>query len=382
MKSPDQLAALWARQWESADTRESRLLNPSAWPHSLPIGRPAPAKVASATAEVRAHLARWRSVSVGTVESEDVPYRSAAGPVRVPAAWTLSSPEEWALASKSPDVLHEFKRLSTLFLHVNPMFHPRLVRHRSLWQGRADEDVIRASNLALALEPGIADGRPLRALGIAGIDTKFFENHGSLVASLLDVRFDGLVSERGLTSFLGAADEGDHWLLVVPLSPGILPFSQQRVRARELREVPLPAGRILLVENDRCVHQLPPLHDAIAILGSGLDLAWMSASWLGEKKIGYWGDLDTWGLTMLARARQHQAHLIPLLMTRNAFDQHAHLAICEPGLAGRVSPEGLLNAERDLFMYLGALEKGRLEQEFLPVAYVREALLTWGLAAD
>lgn len=382
MKSPEALAAVLAQQWQSADTREHRLLSPEAWPHRVSIGRPAPAKVANATAEVRDHLARWRGVSIGTVAWQDATYRSAAGPINVPLQWTLSSPAEWAKASASPDVMREFERLDTLMRHVDPIFHPRLVRQRSLWQSRSNEDVIRAADLAMALEPGIASGRPLRALGLAGADTKFFENHGSLVAALLDTRFDGQVSEQGLTSFLGATDEGDHWLLVVPLSPGTLPFTQQRVRARELRDVPLPASRILLVENDRCLHQLPPLTDAVAILGFGLDLAWTAAGWLGERKIGYWGDLDTWGLTMLARARLHQGHLEPLLMTRTVFDHHAHLATCEPVSAGPVPLYGLLDAERDLYSYLAAREKGRLEQEFLPPAYVRETLLTWGRVTD
>jgi hypothetical protein len=382
MKSPETLAAELAQQWQSADTREHRLLSPEAWPHRVSIGRPAPAKVANATAEVRDHLARWRGVNIGTVTWQDVTYRSAAGPINVPLQWALSSPAEWAQASASPDVMREFERLDMFMQRVDPIFHPRLVRQRSLWQSRSNEDVIRATDLAMALEPGIASGRPLRALGLAGVDTKFFENHGSLIAALLDTRFDSQVSAQGLASFLGAEDEGDHWLLVVPLSAGILPFSQQRVRAREISDTPLPASRILLVENESCIHQLPSLPDAVAILGFGLDLAWMATSWLGERRVGYWGDLDTWGLTMLARARQHQGHLEPLLMTRIAFDQHAHLATCEPVSAGPVPLYGLLDAERDLYAYLTARERGRLEQEFLPTAYVRETLSKWGRVND
>lgn len=40
-------------------------------------------------------------------------------------------------------------------------------------------------------------------LGLEGIDTKFFERHGSLIVSFLDVRFDNDVSEMGLEAFLG-----------------------------------------------------------------------------------------------------------------------------------------------------------------------------------
>lgn len=67
----------------------------------------------------------------------------------------------------------------------------------------------------------------------------------------------------------------------------MLPFTQQRVRARELMNTPLPAERILLIENDRCLHLLPVLPDTIAVLGSGLDLAWLSVGWLSQRHLGY-----------------------------------------------------------------------------------------------
>jgi len=75
---------------------------------------------------------------------------------------------------------------------------------------------------------------------------------------MLDILFDGQVSELGLEAFLGADDEGHHWLLVADLDGGLLPFSQLRVRARELEEVPMPGASMLIVENERCIHQLPP----------------------------------------------------------------------------------------------------------------------------
>ncbi len=67
-----------------------------------------------------------------------------------------------------------------------------------------------------------------------GNDSKFFERHASLLTALLDERFDGEASRQGLAGFLGALPEDDHWLLIAPLAPGLLPFAQMRVRASEL----------------------------------------------------------------------------------------------------------------------------------------------------
>jgi hypothetical protein len=158
----------------------------------------------------------------------------------------------------------------------------------------------------------------------------------------------------------------------------LLPFAQQRVRARELRDAPLPAERILLIENDRCLHLLPALPDTIAVLGSGLDLAWLCADWLRERRLAYWGDMDTWGLRMLARARTLQPHLVPLLMDQPLFERLAGtLAVPEPITAGPVPPDGLEESQRKFYAHLVAQAKGRIEQEFLPADIVSDALSRW-----
>lgn len=378
MKAPDELAVLLTRQWHNADKREAYLLDSRNWPMEIPIGRPSPALFTHQTARVREHIARWRAVTTGKVRWQDTTFRSAAEPVSLPLRWQLSSPEEWAQASGDAQVKLEQKRLRYLLARVDPRFCPLLVRQRSLWRERHDEEVVQAATLTLELEPGIAAGRPLRSLALAGIDSKFIERNLGLLTAMLDIRFEGRASQLGLASFLDAADEGDHWLLVVPLEPGLLPFAQQRVRARELIDTPLPAGHILLIENDRCLHLLPALPDTIAVLGSGLDLTWLRADWFRQRQLGYWGDMDTWGLHMLARARNLQPHLQPLLMERALFERHATaLAVSEPITAGSEPPDGLSDHERDFYRHLLALPKGRLEQEFLPGETVTQALSRW-----
>ncbi len=378
MKSPEDLAGQLTRQWHSADRREHLLLDSRAWPRQVTIGCPSPTVFTQHTALVREHIARWRAVTVGEVQWQPITFRSAAGPVSLPQHWQLRSPEDWAQASGDAQVQLELQRLQYLLHRADARFHSLLVRQRSLWRDRNDDEVAQAAALALELEPGIAAGRPLRSLALAGIDSKFMERHRTLITALLDIRFDGQASQLGLSSFLDAADEGDHWLLVAPLSPGLLPFAQQRVRARELRDAPLPAKRILLIENDRCLHLLPTLPDTIAVLGSGLDLAWLCTDWLRERRIGYWGDMDTWGLCMLARARALQPHLEVFLMMRSLFDSLADtLAVPEPITAGPAPPLGLTDPERDFYQHLTGLAKGRIEQEFLAKDTVTDALSRW-----
>lgn len=387
MKSPKELAQTLAQQWQRADWRERQLLGGSAaWPLVLPIGLPGSQVFLSQSRALQQHLQQWRDIELqglGTVLWQERNYRGASEAVTIPTHWQLEKPTQYLSAISQlkatghAQLKAEYSRLSQLIAAIDrPGFRRLLVRRLAQWQKTATKDIITAAQLVLQLEPGCAQGRPLRALSVAGNDSKFFERHTSLLTMLLDEQFDGEVSRQGLNSFLGAPAEGEHWLLVVPLAAGMLPFSRQRVPASELQVTALPAKHILLVENERCLHQLPqPLENTIAILGAGLNLGWLSAEWLQHKQVAYWGDLDTWGLNMLSTAIHHLPHLRPLLMDQPTFDAHQHLAVNEP-----VHADTTRHASADiaaLDSYLRDQERGRLEQEFLPDLLVKQTVLAW-----
>lgn len=378
MRSPTVLAEKLARQWQQANLRERRLLDGEGWPLALPIGKPTGRQVAESLSEVRRHVARWREVTVGEVVWEAIRFRATAAAVELPVAWRLHSPSEWIAATGNAAIRQEYRRLERLVAGSDERFHRLLVRRRHLHADKPEEEVLRATALALNLSPGCADGAPLRTLPFAGIDSKFFERHRRLLTALLDERYDGAAGELGLETFLGAADEADHWLLLADLDGGLLPFRQLRVRDKELTEKPLPGTHLIVVENERCLHQLPALPGTVALLGAGLNLAWMGAPWLTGRKLAYWGDIDTWGLSMLARARRHQPHLTPLLMDSDIYKCYREgRAVIEPTHASATPPEGLTDAEERLYRQLLGEERGRLEQEFLPIDTVEQAFRSW-----
>lgn len=378
MKSPAEVVSRLARQWQRAQLREERLLSADAWPLKLPIGKPSARRFEQDASTVREHVLAWREISIGEVLWEPVSYRAGAEPIRIPTYWVLRSPSEWAEAVPDAGMWDEFMRLEHIIENVDEIFRRVLVRQRGLWRDKPDQEVIAAARLAARLAPGCAGGRPLRLMAEFGVDTKFFERHGGLLTRLLDERFDGLVSQQGLVMFLSALEEKEHWLLVAPLEDGMLPFRRLRVTAEELAAVELPADRVLVVENERCLHLLPRLPNTIAILGAGRNLSWMGAGWLAAKQIAYWGDLDSWGLVMLAEARRYQPHLTPLMMDRAVFDRYEkERAVVEAFVAGDEAPVGLTDAEAALYLYLVARNRGRLEQEYLPDTEVFRSLSGW-----
>ena len=388
MRSPEQLAEQLARRWQRSDWREAHLLpNPGAWPLRLDVGAPSADSFRSASPALRQHLQAWRAVSErgpGSVQWTPRSYRGGAAPLDVPVQWTLERPSE-ALAAITrfavnghAEIAADYHALVAVLAQVEAPFQRLLLRRLALWRHLPTEQVATAARVALQLTPGCAAGKPLRALAVAGNDSKFFERHASLLKALLDERFDGEASRQGLSDFLGASPEGEHWVLVAPLDAGLLPFRRQRVPTSELQHSALPAQRILLVENERSLHQLPtPLPQTIAVLGSGLNLAWLTAPWLQACDVAYWGDIDTWGLAMLASARRHLPQLHALLMDRATFDAHAERAVAEPVQASELSQSGLLAHEVALAQHLRTLDKGRLEQEFLPAEAVACAVRQW-----
>jgi hypothetical protein len=378
MKSPAQLRSKLRKQWENASCREARLSGiAGSWPINLAIGKPSSNKIKIQLDDVKRHFEAWRKVSVGQVLWEDVVYRHASQAVSVPVAWRLSKPSQWIDAIADADVRTEFRDLSELVQGSDSLFRTLLVRKRSLWKGKPVREVLLATRLAMAIEPGCAQGRPLRALSIEGIDTKFFERNTPLMVALLDARYENQASELGLEAFLGAAQEAEHWLLVVDLDGGLLPYEKMRIKSSDLARRALPGGRVLIVENETSQHQLCPLAGTVAVLGSGFDLTWTQASWLQEKRVGYWGDIDTWGLQFLAKAKQALGHLESLLMDAQLFDLHYGSAVAEPMQADGNVPLGLDTSEAQLYQRLLSDKRGRLEQEFLPSAVVHRKLKEW-----
>lgn len=142
----------------------SRLLGEAAWPLRLPIGRPAPRLVGGYWPELVSHLRRWRAVSVGRVVWESTVYRATGEAVEIPAVWETTNVGEWVAASASKAVLAESKALDRILAASNSLFHPLLVRQRSLWIDKPLEEVCQVAALALLLKPGCAEGVPLRAL--------------------------------------------------------------------------------------------------------------------------------------------------------------------------------------------------------------------------
>jgi len=377
MKLPDEIRSRLTQQWYKGDIREKRLLHVNIWPLTFSIGKPSAQVLESDLKIVKNHISQWRNINVGNVIWEKSKYRNSSGAIELPTHWKLSTPSEWVEATNNPEVIYEFQHLSTIVKNISPQFHKLIVRKRAVYQTKKADEIILATKIALKLTPYCARSKPLRALSIENCDTKFFERNRQLLTDLLDLQYDNKASLLGLEVFLDAINENDHWLLICPLDSVLLPFQQLRVRSSELLTTSIPGTHLIVIENEKSLYQLPRLPNTVAILGAGLDLSWLKAAHYSEKKIAYWGDIDTWGLTMLSNARALQKSITPVMMNRELFKELQHYTVKEEVNAGMTPPKMLEKNEVSLYLELISADRNRLEQEFIPEEKVKQILIAW-----
>jgi hypothetical protein len=179
------------------------------------------------------------------------------------------------------------------------------------------------ADLLPQLTPGMGKGFYLRALPVTGVDTKFIETHKLLIEELLNVLHGGAVTwTGGLLPWLDCMPRPAGWLMRSPLDKparnalGCMPIL--KLPYMMLLTYEMPAEHILVVENIESGLALPPMENTIAVIGGGKNVAWMDAVWLKEKHVGYWGDIDTWGLCFLRN--EHEIRCPVRIFKRTAYN--------------------------------------------------------------
>ncbi|NJP32050.1 Wadjet anti-phage system protein JetD domain-containing protein [Micromonospora thermarum] len=163
----------------------------------------------------------------------------------------------------------------------------------------------------------------VRQIDVPGVDTKFIEQHRGVLAQLLDRQ---LAPERIDTAKPPARFAERYRFrtkptyvrlraLARPIPAALGPFSEVTVRVDELARTPLDLDRVLVVENETTYLALPPMPDTVAVFGGGYAVrALAPLTWLHDRELSYWGDIDTHGFAILDRLRQVFPHTTSVLM--------------------------------------------------------------------
>ena len=224
----------------------------------------------------------------------------------------------------------------------------------------------------------------VRQVDVAGVDTKFIEAHRLVLADLLDQvlpeeRVTGAYGRSDFAGRYGFRRRPDYTRLRFLAPQRVLPapLTEVTLRTAELAELDFGLGQVVIVENEISYLALPDRPDTLAIFGSGFALGSVAGlSWLQDKTITYWGDVDTWGLLILNRLRARFPHVTAMLMDTPTLLAHPRQWVREDRPTDLELPH---LSETEALLYRDLVEDRwghhvRLEQERIRFRLVREAL--------
>ncbi|CAN5279120.1 DUF3322 and DUF2220 domain-containing protein [soil metagenome] len=149
------------------------------------------------------------------------------------------------------------------------------------------------------------------------------------------------------------------------------------VSPTDLAKINLPCKRVIILENKASYSNidnfltLPQFEGSIALFGSGFKSGVLqNVSWLSEKELFYWGDIDIHGFEILSMLRSYFPNIHSLMMDEETFDAFPDERVNGPMSNVKVDLK-LAIEERRLYDRLKKMKEGnRLEQEKIPNSWV------------
>lgn len=397
---------------EDAATQEAAH-EASAFPLERPLGRVTEAEAAAGLVELKRLSTEWRRFGEApgwTVSWRAVRWRGLGVKTELPARIAVDSPESlcrvlhalrvpgipspegWAAAlERALELIDRFARLDGVaedqrptegrarILNLLKALRPTGVHSSS---DMADEDFRRLIDVAGWLLEHPDSGLFVRELPVEGVDTKWFETHCTALFRLWNFA-RGVMGEPAAASpaeFLTAAGlrekpvfvrvrHAGHWTGGDP--DEVVQLTLERLAADPTDPADAPA--VLIIENEQTGLSVETDPSVPILIGLGYGVAALrNVPWLAQRRILYFGDLDTHGLAILAECRRALPQTESVLMNRAVWEEWRRLAAQEPVPVAK-RPVGLTAEEAALFDALKAV-KGRLEQERIPLAVVNRAV--------
>jgi Uncharacterized protein conserved in bacteria len=358
------LSSRWANQWTTW------LGGSGTWPVSFGLKPPVEREAQTSWSRVQAWRAEWAANPLGGEVIEVERSWSGLGRQRLPSAVSFATPAGVAAALGK----------LTLFERADARYRERALAWPDLagplhagagWMAELPvEDYRRFVSVVDWLSDNRDSGLYLRQLPIEGLDTKWLEGHAGPIARLLAARFGVSAAPLAVVAGLKQLPTRRRLRLLDPaLRDWCRGLSDMEVPLAELRALELPARLALVVENGITAQACTDLPGTVLIMGGGFAVTELgSVPWLDRIPILYWGDIDTWGLWILAALRRYHPATMSCLMDEATLRDHLQLCSFEPTTAGPIE-EGLTADEASLFTKLaGGKSWGpgtRLEQERL-----------------
>ena len=374
---PGDVRAALGRKWASGALLTSFAADQDWEPLVFRLRGPAASVIGERLGEVQRWAREWEQAACGPlrVEYKKVGGRHVGANMIPCRAWIDGYDQAWALLGVAAEV-GRFADLAEQTLASCPRVLGWLTRYpmRAL---RLHDRWDRLLATVRWIDQRQLPGMYLRQVDVPGVDTKFIEQHRSVLAELLDLQLDQDRIDPAAADFEGRYRfRGKPAYVRFRCADGS-GFSELTVRTDEFTARPPGIRRAYVVENEITYLAFPCPADAVVIWGRGYAVSVLEPlAWLADTDVVYWGDIDTHGFAILDRLRQRFPRVRSMLMDRMTLLAHRTQWVAESS-PPTVSLDFLDTEETALYRDLIADALGRsvrLEQERVSFAAIEQAM--------
>ena len=361
------------------------LLDGSAFPRRLNLKTPSAGEITEQFEAVRGWAQALQGIAPLRLEYREFRHR-VFGHNRLPAEAWLDSADAAAAWIGKRQALAVFAQIQALTAKTQPKLLPWLQK-RPLRALEVAEEWEKLLAVVGWLQAHPRPGCYLRQIDLPGIDTKFVEARRGLLAELLDLALPpeaiapGASGSAGFNRRYGFRDKPER-IRCRFLDPACAPApwlagADLTLDAAHFAALDPAIERAFITENEVNFLAFPAVDRSLLIFGAGYGFAALAqARWLQDKRLYYWGDIDTHGFAILNELRSHWPQVRSMLMDR------ATLAVNRERCGHESSPTALdlihLNREEQLLydeLRLNQLAPAlRLEQERIPLSQLLDHL--------
>lgn len=230
----------------------------------------------------------------------------------------------------------------------------------------------------------------LRQMTLSGIDTKFFEAKRSILSEVLTFCLPEGAIDTSITGLARSGFERRYGFLYDEPIIRYRLLDESILSGLAYRDISTPVSEfaehdiqechtVFITENKVNGLAFPPFTGGMVIFGLGYGIGDIAAAaWLKEKRIIYWGDIDTHGFGILSMLRGRLPHIESIMMSSRDIDQNRDIAGNESNETRRT--DTLVNlADDELIAYARLLPGGdceglRIEQERVPYSRLLDTL--------
>lgn len=383
--TPADLRAQVQKWWDKGELLATATGDGAPFPRKLACKGPASGELASRFDEVRQWSAALCAMQHMRIEMRE--FRHAVlGRNALPAeAWVDTLDDALAIVGK--------KRDTARYLELFDMVRTRQPALAGWMQAgplrtlALEADWPQLLDVVAWLQAHPRPGIYLRQVDIAGVHGKFIESRRGVLGDLLDLALPaGAIDERGkgMAGFAARYGFRDKPLRVRfrMLDPAhrLLDAAGEQdmtLDADSFAGLAPAASRVFITENEINYLAFPAVADSMILFGAGYGFEMLEqASWLADRRLIYWGDIDTHGYAILDQLRARLPHVTSLLMDMPTLLAHRAQWSTESKPLSRDLPR-LHRDEADAYDALRNMTLGRnvrLEQEMIGYGWLERRL--------